>query len=172
MSVLSYDLATFQGSTGLVRGRADGNGSIVWSAVPNIPVLNDDVRGQFLGAEFLLLNSGAGYGGAEGIDVGVSNDNGRTYAWQHVTFGTLPFRSARFSWAVASDDVWASGNEGWLVQSNNLAASTWRTAAISVDPAIPITKRINAIWGTGANDIWAVGDGLAFHKVSPSKGAP
>jgi len=34
---------------------------------------------------------------------------------------------------------------------------------------LPVQKAIHAIWGSGPDDVWAVGQDVALHKGAPGK---
>jgi len=163
----------------LLRRRPDGTGTNAWRVSTDLPEVNSWFTGQALGKNFALINSASGYGNVTGFDLGVSNDDGDHFTWRHLTLDTLPysaFKKASVVWASGPNDIWAIATTAvgstWLVQLKDPETSSWRVASISLSDAVPVTRKMNAIWGSGPNDIWVVGNELALHKVDPSKGAP
>ena len=58
----------------------------------------------------------------------------------------------RSVWGTAKNNVWAGGDQGTLIRWNGL---NWTT--VFTNPNRPI----NTIYGSGPNDIWAVGGNFA-----------
>ena len=61
--------------------------------------------------------------------------------------------------SVASDNVWAVGMSGVTDRWNG---STWTSGTASTN------ADLNAVWGTGANDVWAVGQGGTIFSILSS----
>lgn len=98
-------------------------------------------------------------------------------AWQSLT---TPVGDVRALYAASSDDVWAvaSVNDGSRLVGTLLHKGPRDPGFVAVTglPAIPST--LNAMWGTGASDLWVVGelgtllhyDGLQWVTVTPAAG--
>jgi len=61
--------------------------------------------------------------------------------------------------------VWLAGSLGRLRHWDGVK---WRAAEVSLD-GLPVQKAIHAIWGSGPDDVWAVGQDVALHKGAPGK---
>jgi hypothetical protein len=84
-------------------------------------------------------------------------------AWKGVSGGSA---GAWFGvWAAAPDDAWAVGaafsNGSAVAGSLHWNGSRWSPVAVGSPPT---TVLLWSVWGSGSNDVWAVGDlGTIFH---------
>ncbi len=91
--------------------------------------------------------------------------------WRRGGFGDEPWTwdviadalVVRGFWAAAPDDVWAVG--GTAGSSKNRTGRTFHTTGSTRGASPEWTEydsqsftQLNAVWGSGANDVWAVGD--------------
>ena len=84
-----------------------------------------------------------------------------TPAWTNVSVAPPVCQHPRGLWGT-ENDLWVVG-EGGLVREWD--GATWRLARTAVDPA-PIFSTLNAIWGSGPDDFWIVGNaGVVLHKT-------
>ena len=98
------------------------------------------------------------------LHVGVSNDAGAPFTWTRTSWSTGPItpNGLTAAWAASPSEFWLAGQFGRLRRWDGL---TWRLAVVSLDGR-PVQKAIYAIWGSGPDDIWAVGADIALHKVA------
>jgi len=98
------------------------------------------------------------------VHIGVSNGAGAPFTWTRTLFSTGPItpNGLTAAWAASPSEFWLAGQFGRLRRWDGL---NWRLAAVSLDGR-PVQKAIHAIWGSGPDDIWAVGAGIALHKVA------
>lgn len=164
------------GATGATLFHRDAQG---WHPISTAPdVVSDftfDFKGYSIDRTRVFLGA-SGHGGqlSDGTYVvGTSADNGATYTWAERPFdsptsfyGLFPGGDIQAVWASNSGDIWVAGPKGFLVELEDWDASTWRTAATSIDQ-LPTYHPIYDLWGTGPDDLWAVGEGIALHKTTP-----
>lgn len=72
--------------------------------------------------------------------------------------GTVQVTTAALKAALSlgPNEVWAAGDSGTILRWNGTA---WEDKGLNADSTRVTTRTINGLWGTGANDIWAVGGG-------------
>jgi hypothetical protein len=66
-------------------------------------------------------------------------------------------------WGASKDDVWAIGYFGAI---RHFDGSAWSVSQVSVD-GVPDYAPLFGIHGSAANDVWAVGTGVALHRSTP-----
>ena len=114
------------------------------------------------GAElWAIATAGEHYRGASDGDGGVG--------WTTVPSNTKT--TMRSIWGRGSNDIWLAGEGGAI---RHWDGSKWSVARLSIG-GIPMWNDLNAIHAGPAGDVWAVGRGVALHRLvggAPFRGAP
>lgn len=74
-------------------------------------------------------------------------------AWTAMTSNTAG--NLHSVWGTSASDIWAGGTSGALVHFDG---QTW-------SPVTGLATDINAIWGSGRDDVWFVGQGAVQHWI-------
>ncbi|MBX3199774.1 MAG: hypothetical protein KF894_16685 [Labilithrix sp.] len=164
----------FRFSAAMVRGKVahrlpDGEGGHRWRTDEPAQTHSSETRSETIGfsvspTHAYLIGFIGNAGGEGNLHTGVSPGGDAPFTWtQTVTSGTGPStRSLATAWGFSPTEIWFAGEYGRLRRWNG---QTWRIANVSLD-GLPLQQAIYAIWGSGPGDIWAVGAGLALHKVT------
>jgi hypothetical protein len=134
----------------------DGSGGFTWRTEHSAQSYLFNGAASITPTNVFLL----GMGPPETYVTGVSSDNGATFTWTtHDGFNTgYAHRSA---WASSPDNIYIGGIQGRL---RRFDGTKWTIVRIATQNVIPVTAEIRAIWGTGPEDVWVVGEGIALHK--------
>jgi hypothetical protein len=100
-------------------------------------------------------------------DVWAVGDGGAIVHWDGTRWsgtGTTKTKGLRGVWGSGPDDVWAVGDnepDAWAVHWDGHA---WTESLVRPAPLVvganraPAAEHLSAVWGSGPNDVWAVGD--------------
>lgn len=133
----------------------DGNGGYTWRQ-------EYFASNLFLGGTSLSPTQTIilGFGPPETYVTGDSSDNGATFAWtSHDGFGVGV--AHRAVWSSSPNDIYMASIGGWL---RHFDGTSWNVSHIATQNVIPVINDFSAIWGTGPNDVWVVGQDIALHK--------
>ena len=151
------------GDTGYSSGRAlhrrpDGAGGFTWSSAgPAAASSNFRGAASISRTDVFLL----GFGPAGTYYRGASADDGATFTW--TKYDTVDYAHIAV-WGADANDIWLGGIFGRLRHWDGVK---WSIGQIALDDLLPVIKTFNALWGTGTDDVWAVGEGIALHKGAP-----
>ncbi|MDF2692357.1 MAG: Type fimbrial biosis protein PilY1 [Labilithrix sp.] len=145
------------GSGGAAAHRvADGSGGFTWRTEHSVSSYNLVGGDSITPSNVFLL----GMGPPETYVTGESSDNGASFNWTtHDGFNTGYV--LRDVWASSPNDIYVAGIQGRL---RRFDGTKWNIVRIATQNVIPVTAELKAIWGTGPEDVWVVGEGIALHK--------
>lgn len=135
---------------------SDGDGGFMWRTEHSTP------SSSFLGGASITPTNVfiLGMGPPETYVTGESADDGATFDWTvHDGFGTgLALRDV---WSSSPSDIYVAGING---RFRRFDGTKWNIVRIATQNVIPVTAELKAIWGTGPDDVWVVGQRIALHK--------
>ena len=162
-------------STSMVRGQVvhrvrDGSGGARWRIEQPAHLTFSETKTQTIGfsvspTRAYLVGFTSDFAGNGDLHTGVSDGGDAPFTWTVTSsFDTGPGTQVlSTAWGLSPSEIWLAGEQGRLRRWDG---QTWHIAAVSLD-GLPFQKAIHAIWGSGSDDIWAVGAGIALHKVKP-----
>lgn len=155
---------------GVIFRRPAGQTSFAEQALPSDPddtsffSMFGSVRGAGFMGESTLWIFGHSIFGVPRILKAVSADDGATFAWTFIRYGTSDDPVFNAVSASAPNDAWAVGDYG---QVRRWDGAAWVTAGIT--PAkLPIIDPFYGAWSRGGDEAWIVGKDIALHW-DPSK---
>lgn len=153
------------GTMVLFRGHPSGAGEYLFSDMPRSTdkITSFTGGGAFSRTSVYLLGAINNSAANQGFYLGNSADDGATFTWTWQSFksGRAPSYDA---WGTGADDFWLVGALGRVRHWDGV---DWHVAALALDDVLPVTATLNAVWGSGPNDVWAVGNEIALHKIAP-----
>jgi hypothetical protein len=145
----------------VLRGAPDGDGGTAWTEeklslrrmTGGAAIARDSVL--ILGNDLYTLGT---------FFTGATANGGDTFDWVVSDYATgWTYFDA---WGPAPNDIWLAGAYGRL---HHWDGSSWSIARTAVSK-FPIANALHAIWGSGTDDVWVVGDNIALHKRAPVGG--
>jgi hypothetical protein len=98
--------------------------------------------------------------GVPGYVRGTTSDGGQTYTFSYTALGDKTFFLPNAVWGISADHAWLGGDFGRLRRWDGRA---WKQAFITITK-YPVIDPFYAIWGTGTEDVWIAGAGIAIHR--------
>jgi hypothetical protein len=152
----------------LLRRGPDGDGGVDWRREsPTTPVTaRVDLYGMSVSPTLVFVVGFTGVTSSPYFHTGVRNADGVTYTWTETQAAATGFVDNALStlWASAANAVWIAGQRGRIRRWDG---TKWQIEAVSINDAIPMQQPIYSMWGSGPNDLWVVGAGVALHKGPP-----
>ncbi len=144
----------------VLRGAPDGEGGMAWTEekvsvrkmTGGAAIARDSVL--ILGNDLYTVGS---------FFTGVTTNGGDSFDWTASDYGAgFNYFDA---WGPATNDIWLAGAYGRL---HHWDGSSWGVARTAVTK-FPISNTLHAIWGSGPDDVWVVGENIALHKRPTGK---